>query len=69
MPSVYVHSVSFSFLSRRPFEARGLGSYVSPLPGGAVLHHEGCKFPQSIDHVFWVAAVPMDRGNKYCLKN
>jgi hypothetical protein len=36
MPSVYVHSVSFSSLSRRLFEACGLSSHVFPLPGGAV---------------------------------
>ena len=38
MPPVHVHSVSFSSLSRRLFEAHGLGSYVFPLPGGAVSH-------------------------------
>jgi hypothetical protein len=68
MPSVYIHSVSFISLSRRLFEARGLGSYVSPLPDGPVSHHEGFKFPQSIDHVFWVAAAPHGPRQQYCLK-
>jgi len=45
MPSVYVHSVSFSSLSRRLFEARGPGSHVFLLRGGAVSHHPAFKVP------------------------
>jgi hypothetical protein len=60
MPLVHVHSVSFSSLSRRLFEARGVSSYVFPLPGGAVSHHPASKFPPSFDHAFWIRQRPME---------
>ena len=57
MPSVYVHSVTFSSLSRSLFEARGPGSHVFLLRGG---QRRTTRVPSSLNRLitFWVQQRP-----------